>query len=121
MWSWIPFNNTIILTIHSIPQIKWKGTDCYVPKGIISFIWERGLVVKGCLYYLAYISDTSTDTPLLELVTMACELDDVFPTDLLGLLLDRDIDFGISVEMGTQPISILPYQMSLFELWELKE
>ncbi|XP_069152913.1 uncharacterized protein [Solanum lycopersicum] len=46
---------------------------------------------------------------------------EVFPTDLPGLPLDRDIDFCIDVELGTQPISIPPYHIALAELKELKE
>ncbi|XP_069149602.1 uncharacterized protein [Solanum lycopersicum] len=40
---------------------------------------------------------------------------------ITGLPLDRDIDFCIDVEQGTQPISIHPYRMAPAELKELKE
>ena len=45
----------------------------------------------------------------------------VFPTDSPGLLPDRDINFCIDVEPGTNPISIPPYRMTPAELKELKE
>ncbi|XP_070036946.1 uncharacterized protein [Nicotiana tomentosiformis] len=45
----------------------------------------------------------------------------VFPDELLGIPLDREIDFVIDVMPGTQPISILPYRMAPTELKELKE
>ncbi|XP_069152883.1 uncharacterized protein [Solanum lycopersicum] len=48
------------------------------------------------------------------------EFSEVFPTDLLDLPPDRDIDFCIVVETGTQPISIPPYSMAPAELKELK-
>ncbi|XP_070036755.1 uncharacterized protein [Nicotiana tomentosiformis] len=46
---------------------------------------------------------------------------EVFPDELLGILLDREIDFGVDVMPGTQPISILHYRMAPAELKELKE
>ncbi|XP_070044914.1 uncharacterized protein [Nicotiana tomentosiformis] len=46
---------------------------------------------------------------------------EVFPDELPRISLDREIDFGIDVMPGTQPISILPYMMAPTELKELKE
>ena len=43
-----------------------------------------------------------------------------FSEELLGLPPDREIEFGIDVPPGTQPISIIPYHMALLELRELK-
>ena len=45
---------------------------------------------------------------------------DVFPEELLGLPLDREIEFGVDVPPRTQPISIPPYRMAPLELKELK-
>ncbi|WMV33026.1 hypothetical protein MTR67_026411 [Solanum verrucosum] len=49
------------------------------------------------------------------------EYPDVFPDELPGLPPIREIDFGIDVDPGTQPISIPPYRMAPAELKELKE
>jgi hypothetical protein len=49
-----------------------------------------------------------------------CEFIDVFPDDLLGLPLDRDIEFKIEFVLGTMPISRRPYRMPPNELAELK-
>ena len=70
--------------------------------------------------YLAHIRDTSIETPILESIPEVSEFSEVFPTDLLDLPPDRDIDFCIDVETGTQPISIPPYSMAPAELKELK-
>ena len=45
---------------------------------------------------------------------------DFFSEELPGLPLDRKIEFGIDVPLGTQPISISPYRMAPLELRELK-
>lgn len=45
---------------------------------------------------------------------------DVFPNELPGDLIDREIKFTIKVVPGTQPISKTPYRMSTSELKEQK-
>ena len=45
---------------------------------------------------------------------------DVFPEDLPGLPLDRDVEFVIELQPGTAPISRKPYRMPPNELAELK-
>ena len=48
------------------------------------------------------------------------EFSDVFPEDLLGLPLDRELKFGIDFLLRSAPISIPPYRMAPTELKELK-
>ncbi|XP_070044830.1 uncharacterized protein [Nicotiana tomentosiformis] len=76
----------------------------------------RRMVKKGCLAYLAYIRDPSTEVPSMDLVLVVYEFPEVFPIDLTGMPPDRDIDFCIDLALSTQPISILPYRMATPEL-----
>ena len=46
---------------------------------------------------------------------------DVFPNELLGELVDREIEFTIEIVPGTQPISKTPCKMATAEMKELKE
>ncbi|XP_070023152.1 uncharacterized protein [Nicotiana sylvestris] len=64
----------------------------------------------------AYVRDVSVDTPLVDSIPVVRDFPDVFPADLLGMPPDRDIDFGIYMLPGTQPISIPPYHMAPPEL-----
>ena len=48
------------------------------------------------------------------------EFPDVFPEDLSGLPLDREIEFSIDLLLGFSPISKAPYRMASAELRELK-
>ena len=59
-------------------------------------------------------------SPDLASIPMVCEFLDVFPKDLPGLPLDRDVEFSIELEPGTSPISRRPYRMALKELAEMK-
>ena len=48
------------------------------------------------------------------------EFPDVFPDDLPGDLIDREIEFTIEVIPGTQPITKALYRITPTELKELK-
>ena len=51
---------------------------------------------------------------------MVCESEDVFPDELSGLPLHRDVDFVIELHPGTSPISMTPHRIAPVELQELK-
>jgi hypothetical protein len=51
---------------------------------------------------------------------VASEFPDVFPKDLSGMPLDRDVEFTIELQTDTAPISRRPYKMTPKELVELK-
>jgi hypothetical protein len=54
-------------------------------------------------------------------IPVVCEYVDVFPDELPGMPLDRDIEFAIKLQPGTTPISKRPYRMPPAELAELKK
>ena len=56
------------------------------------------MVSKGCLAFLAYLKDDTTQVPLIESVLVVREFLDVLPADLPGVPPDRDIDFFIDLE-----------------------
>ena len=84
------------------------------------FLEAKRLLFKGCASYLAYVVDTFVNEIKLENVLVACEFSDVFPKDLSGLPLDRELEFGIKNFPGLTLISIPPYRMAPMELKELK-
>jgi hypothetical protein len=53
-------------------------------------------------------------------IPVACEFPDVFPEDLPGMPLDRDVEFIIELQPGTSPISRRSYKMTPKELAKLK-
>ena len=56
----------------------------------------------------------------LEDIQVVREFSDVFPEDLPGIPLEREIDFQIKLTPGIEPISKAPYRMAPLELKELK-
>ena len=51
----------------------------------------------------------------LEKIPMVKEFPDVFPEELPGILLEREVDLSIKVVHGTTPISRAPYRMAPIE------
>ena len=53
-------------------------------------------------------------------IPVVCDFPEVFLDEVLGMSIDRDIEFHIEVAPGTYPIPKAPYRMALAELKELK-
>lgn len=49
------------------------------------------------------------------------EFVDVFPDEVLELPPSREVGFAIDLMLGTRPLSMAPYRMTLTELAELKK
>ena len=67
----------------------------------------------GWLTSLTLEDEVGSDLDLLQVV---CEYKDVFLDELLGLPLQRDVDFCIELHPGTSPISMTPHRMAPVEL-----
>ncbi|XP_070023135.1 uncharacterized protein [Nicotiana sylvestris] len=112
---------TMRLEFPNESVVEWKG-DIVVPKGrFISYLKAAKMIKKGYVYHLVRVTDTDAEAPKLESVPVVNEFPGVFPDELPGIPPDREIDIGIDVMPGTQPISIPPYRMAPAELKELKE
>jgi hypothetical protein len=66
------------------------------------------------------LKTTEGDKPSPDEHFILREYKDLFPEEVLGLPLRRDIDFSIELAPGVVPVSRMPYQMSTPELVELK-
>jgi len=49
-----------------------------------------------------------------------CEILDIFPKEITGMSLPREVDFCINLALGAAPISKAPYRMAPTEQKELK-
>lgn len=79
---------------------------------MISTIYTRHLLQKGCKGYLVHVIDTQVDEVSLEDVLVVKDFLDVFLDDILGLPLKWEIDFPIDLVSGTAPISLPLYRAS---------
>ncbi|XP_070011329.1 uncharacterized protein [Nicotiana sylvestris] len=109
---------TVTLVMPGLPRIEWRGSLDYVPSRVISHLKAQRMVGKRCLSYSAFVRDVSGETPTIDSVPVVRDFLDIFPVGLSGMPPDRDIDFGIDLVRGTQPISIPPCCMVIAELKE---
>nr|GEZ59931.1 hypothetical protein [Tanacetum cinerariifolium] len=58
---------------------------------------------------LASFMDTSSDGPSLETHPVVRDFTDVFPKELSGIPPEREVEFGIELVLGSEPISKAPY------------
>ena len=65
------------------------------------------------------LSDLNGSVELAD-IPVVKEFPDVFPNELPGHLVDREIEFTVDIMSGTQSISKTPYRMAPAELRELK-
>jgi len=86
----------------------------------ISAIKAIKLMRQGCQGFLTSVLDTTRTDIKIETIPVVNEFPDVFPEDLPGLSLDRDVEFAIDVMPGTAPISKAPYRMAPAEMKEFK-
>ncbi|KAH9685116.1 hypothetical protein KPL70_013830 [Citrus sinensis] len=76
---------------------------------------------QGCEGYLtSMVVETEEQRPKLEDIPVVNEFPEVFPEELPGLPLDREIEFKIILLPGTAPISKASYRMAPSELKKLK-
>jgi hypothetical protein len=75
---------------------------------------------KGCEVYLALVVDVHGRKTELVSIPVVREFSDVFPEELPGLLLEREVEVSIDTPPGTSPIAQVPYRMVPAELTELK-
>jgi hypothetical protein len=99
---------------HALINVAVRAIEIHSP-----FCGEITLYLpnQGCTHSCAL---TEVESPV-ERIPVVCEYPDVFPDELPGMPPDRDIEFSIELQPGTEPISKRPYRMPPVELAELKK
>lgn len=87
---------------------------------VISALVHKMLVWKGCEAYLTYVSDSNPTKLCIQDIQTVRGFLDVFPEDLSGIPLNREVEFGIELLLGTALASITPYRTESKELMKLK-
>nr|GEX79369.1 putative reverse transcriptase domain-containing protein [Tanacetum cinerariifolium] len=106
------YARTVIFGNVRQPKFVYHGSSPLKSVKLISTMKERTLISHGCQGFLAYITDTSLESPNIENLSVVREFADVFPDELPGLPSVREIEFGIELIPGAEPISKAPYRMA---------
>ena len=114
------YEKTVMLILPDKTVLRYQGDRRLTLPLLISTVSAKKLINRGCQGYLAYVRNVELRVSELKGIPVVVDFPDVFPKDLPGLLLEREIDFCIDVPPRIQPISIHPYRMALAELRELK-
>ncbi|GKB61126.1 putative reverse transcriptase domain-containing protein [Tanacetum coccineum] len=92
---------------------------------IISYTKTQEYMLKGCLVFLANVTTKETEDKSekkrLEDVPIVQDFLDVFPEDLPGLPLTRQVEFQIDLILGAAPVARAPYRLAPSEMKEFSE
>ncbi|GJS47147.1 putative reverse transcriptase domain-containing protein [Tanacetum coccineum] len=100
--------STVIFGNVRQPEFVYHGSSPLKSVKLISAMKARTLISHGCQGFLASVMDTSLESPNIENLSVVREFADVFPDELPGLPPAREIEFGIELIPGAEPISKAP-------------
>ena len=115
------FRKEVVFRPLGEPEFQFKGSRIHVLPRVISALRAKRLLRKGCQGYLAYVVDNKKEVLKLDDILIVREFPNVFPEDLPGIPIDREIEFSIDLLPETSPILKAPYWMAPTKLKELKE
>ncbi|KAF3685722.1 hypothetical protein FXO37_00334 [Capsicum annuum] len=61
-------NRIVQFQFPNEPILEWKGSVSIFRVQLISYLWARKMISKGCVYHLVHVKDSSSETPSLESV-----------------------------------------------------
>ncbi|GKE32051.1 hypothetical protein Tco_1451373 [Tanacetum coccineum] len=73
----------------------------------------------GCQVFVTQVMENKSDEKLPEDIPVVRDFPEIFPEDLPGLLLVRQVEFQIDLILGAAPVARAPYILALSEMQEL--
>nr|GEY88315.1 hypothetical protein [Tanacetum cinerariifolium] len=103
--------------------IRGDNCDGESKLNIISCTKTQKYIQKGCQVYLAQVTskkaEDKSEKKRLEDVSIVREFLEVFPKDLPGLTLARQVEFQIDLVLGAAPVARASYRLAPAEIQEL--
>ncbi|GJR69884.1 putative reverse transcriptase domain-containing protein [Tanacetum coccineum] len=134
--DWLVKYQAIIVCVEKIVRIPW-GNETLIVHGdesnrgyeahlhIISYSKTQEYMLKGCPVFLAHVTtkevEDKSEKKRLEDVPIFRDFPEVFPEDLPGLPLTRQVEFQIDLVPGVAPVARVPYRLEPSEMKELSE
>ncbi|GJX29078.1 putative reverse transcriptase domain-containing protein [Tanacetum coccineum] len=116
----IPLGNETLI-VHGDESNQGHETRLH----IILYSKTQEYMLKGCPVFLAHITtnevEDKSEKKRLEDVSIVRDFPEVFPEDLQGLPLTRQVEFQIDLVPGAAPVARAPYRLAPSEMKELAE
>ncbi|GJT04788.1 putative reverse transcriptase domain-containing protein [Tanacetum coccineum] len=124
--DWLVKHDVVIVYGDKVVRIPYRNKTLIIEsdKGVsrlkvIYCIKARKYVERGCHLFLAHVTEKKSKEKRLEDVPAIRDFPEVFPDDLPGLPLPRQVEFWIDLVPGTAPVSRAPYRLAPSEMREL--
>ncbi|XP_071740780.1 uncharacterized protein [Rutidosis leptorrhynchoides] len=86
---------------------------------LISMMKAKKSLAKGCESFLAYVIDAKKEKKTISDILVVSDFPEVFPDELPGLPLVREVEYKIELMSGTTPIAKAPYRLAPSEIREM--
>ncbi|GKE65203.1 reverse transcriptase domain-containing protein [Tanacetum coccineum] len=96
-----------------------RGDRSKTRLSLISCIKTERYISRGCQVFIAQVMEKKSDDKRLEDIPVVREFLEIFPKDLPGLPLVRQIEFQIDLILRTAPVARAPYRLALSKIQEL--
>ncbi|GJX48183.1 putative reverse transcriptase domain-containing protein, partial [Tanacetum coccineum] len=134
--DWFAKYQAVIVCVEKIVRIPW-GNETLIIHGdgsnqgnvtrlnIISCTKTQKYMQKGFPIFLAHVTakevEDKSEKKRLEDMPIVRDFPEVFPKDLSGLPLTRQVEFQIDLVPGAAPVARAPYRLAPSEMKELSE
>ncbi|GKC03902.1 putative reverse transcriptase domain-containing protein [Tanacetum coccineum] len=115
----VPYGNDMLIIQGERSRVKNESR-----LEVISSIRMQGYIDKGCQVFLVQMmkkEETEASEKRIEDVPVVRDFSEVFPEDLLGLPLTRQVEFHIELIPGAALVARAPYRLAPAEMKELAE
>nr|GEY48145.1 putative reverse transcriptase domain-containing protein [Tanacetum cinerariifolium] len=124
--DWLVKHDALIVCGERVVRIPYGNKMLIVEsdKGVsrlkvISCIKARKYVERGCHLFLAHVTGDKSKEKRMKDVPVIHDFPKVFPEELPGLPLSRQVEFQIYLVMGFAPVARAPYRSAPSEMKEL--
>ncbi|GJS90279.1 putative reverse transcriptase domain-containing protein [Tanacetum coccineum] len=96
-----------------------QGDQSKTQLNLISCIKTERYISRGCQVFMIQVMEKKSDEKKLEDIPVVKELPNVFPKNLPGIPLVRQVEFQIDLIPGARPVARTPYRLAPSEMQEL--
>ncbi|XP_071704703.1 uncharacterized protein [Rutidosis leptorrhynchoides] len=86
---------------------------------LLSMMKAQKSLAKGCDSFLAYVIDVKNEKKVVSDIPMVSEYPEVFPDELPGLPLIREVEYKIGLVLRATPVAKAPYRLAPSEIREM--